>query len=233
MGHPSSYAENTVRAAAHVEHNAIPPLRLVKAPSDDGDRWRTDPNVVIMERLRDGDIEAFQVLFIKHNRAVIRLAYRILRSHDHAEEIAQTVFLNLFLSRERYQPTARFTTFLYRVTINVCFNELRRFDYSGKIESLDVKLADTNGDGSSFVDRLMDNESNEPASQLACREVAAEIVKVLERVPSHQRRALLMSRVDGFTHQEIAERLHSSRSAVKSMVFRATAALRKELVQLL
>jgi RNA polymerase sigma-70 factor, ECF subfamily len=190
--------------------------------------WRADPDVVLMERLRDGDMEAFQVLFAKYSAALVKFAYRFLGSRDRAEEVAQTAFLQLFRARKRYKPKARFATFLYRIASNLCLNELRRFDYSGKLDSLDV--ADDSESGSvSYAERLADQDSPGPAQRLACREIAAEVKKVLKELPPNQRMALLLSRVDGFSYQEVAESLDTSVSAVKSLIFRATATLRRDL----
>jgi RNA polymerase sigma-70 factor (ECF subfamily) len=226
--------QNATRNALNHGVSPIPSLQLVEVaeePNDDATSWRMDPNVVTMERLRDGDMEAFQVLFSKYSGAIAKYAYNLLGSRDRAEEVAQTVFLQLFRARKRYQPKARFVTFLYRITTNLCLNELRRFDYSGKIESLDVTDdADSNGDGSSFADRLVDSDSPGPAQRLAYRKAATEIIVVLKRLPSNQRMALLRSREDGFSYQEVAD---SSVGAVKSLICRATATLRKDLADIL
>jgi RNA polymerase sigma-70 factor, ECF subfamily len=198
----------------------------------DSASWRADPDVVTMERVRDGDTDAFQVLFSKYSSAIVKFAYRFLGSRDRAEEVAQTAFLQLYRARKRYQPKARFATYLYRIAANLCLNELRRFDYSGKIESLDTS-DDLDLDSTSFADRLPDHDSPGPADRLVCREVATEVKKVLEQLPPNQRMALLLSRVDGFSYQEVADSLDTSVSAVKSLVFRATATLRRDLAELL
>jgi RNA polymerase sigma-70 factor (ECF subfamily) len=193
---------------------------------------RADPDVVAMERVRDGDTDAFQVLFSKYSSAIVKFAYRFLGSRDRAEEVAQTAFLQLYRARKRYQPKARFATYLYRIAANLCLNELRRFEYSGKIESLDTSDG-PDLDSTSFADRLPDHDSPGPADRLVCREVATEVKKVLEQLPPNQRMALLLSRVDGFSYEEVADSLDTSVSAVKSLVFRATATLRRDLAELL
>jgi len=232
--------QNATGSALSHRARAIPSLRLVEVsekPNDDAASWRMDPNVVAMERLRDGDLDAFGVLFTKYSDAITRFAFRFLGSHDRAEEVAQSVFLQLFGARARYQPKARFATFLYRIATNLCLNELRHFDYSGKIESLDVTDTtvdpDSNGDGSSFADRLVDTDTPGPTQYLAGREAASQIIKVLERLPSNQRMALLRKRVDGFSYLEIADSLDSSTGAVKSLIYRATVTMRKDLAGIL
>jgi RNA polymerase sigma-70 factor, ECF subfamily len=193
--------------------------------------WRADPDVVLMESVRDGDIEAFQVLFNKYSGAIVKFAYRFLGTRDRAEEVAQTAFLQLFRARKRYKPRARFATFLYRIAANLCLNELRRFDYSGKIESIDVPDGPDSSSGM-ISERLPDNDTPGPAQRLACREAATEVKKVLEGLPPNQRMALLLSRVDGFSYQEVANSLDTSVSAVKSLIFRATATLRRDLAEI-
>ena len=79
----------------------------------------------------------------------------------------------------------------------------------------------------------MDTDSPGPAQRLACREAATEIIKVLKRLPSDQRRALLLSRVDGFSYREVADSLDSSIGGVKSLIYRATAPLRRDLAEIL
>lgn len=224
--------QNTARSGPD-RMSAIPSVRLAvvpKTPDDFTRSWRSDPNVQAMERLRDGDMAAFDFLFTTYSKAIVGFAYRFLGSRHRAEEVAQTVFLQLFRARERYQPTARFSTFLYRIATNVCLNELRRFDYSGRIASLDL-VDDV--DGSWFADRLADGHSPGPAQCLSGREAAAEITKALKRLPPNQRAALLLSRLDGFSYLEVADALDSSLGAVKSLVFRATATLRRDLVEIL
>ena len=192
-------------------------------------RWRSDPDVQAMERFRDGETDAFQILFSKYHDAIARFACRFLQSSARADEVAQTVFLRLVRARRRYRPTAQFKTFLYRIATNVCLNELRRFERSKEIESLDMWIAS----GPSFVDRLADTSSPAPMERVLGREAATAMIEVLKRLPSKQREALLLRRLDGFSYREIADSLDSSTAAVKSLVFRATATLRKDLAEVL
>ena len=196
---------------------------------DAATRWRSDPDVQAMERLRDGETDAFQVLFTKYHDAIARFACRFLQSPARADEVAQTVFLRLYRARERYRPTARFRTFLYRIATNVCLNEIRRLERSKETESLDMWIAS----GPSFVDRLADTNSPAPVDRILGREAATAMIEVLKRLPANQRKALLLRRLDGFSYREIADSLDSSTAAAKSLVFRATATLRKDLAEVL
>lgn len=219
-----------------LEGGAIRSLRLVKGArksNDDAASWRSDPDVRTMERLSAGDLDAFQSLYNKYSVAVTRFAYGYLHSAHRAEEVSQTVFLQIFRTRERYRPKARFATFLYRITTNFCLNEIRRFDHS-RVEALEAPDApDTKGHRRVHASRWADNHSPGPVRSLAGREAITELGKVLRRLPSNQRTALLLSRVDGLTHREVAENMDSSTASVKSLVFRATATLKKDLADVL
>jgi len=86
----------------------------------------SDPDVQLMLRVREGDADAFRELFEKHKRAIVNFAYHFIGNRQRAEEIAQDVFLQIYRAAVRYEPTAKFTTWLYRIATNACLNEVRR-----------------------------------------------------------------------------------------------------------
>ena len=193
--------------------------------------WRSDSDVVLMQRVRDGDdTSAFRELFSKHSDAGVNFAYRFVANRDRAEELAQDAFLQIYRARSRYEAKARFTTYLYRVVTNLCLNELRRFDYQGKTEPLEGKPLE---DGEEGIRELADQEIPDAEDRLAGVETGTRIQKVLDKLPANQKSALLLSRVEGLSYQEVAECLETTESAVKSLIFRATQTLREELADLL
>lgn len=193
------------------------------------DGWRSDPDVILMQRVATGDDGAFRELFAKYSEAVLNFANRFVPSRDRAEELTQDAFLQIYRARARYQPRARFTTFLYRVITNLCLNELRRFDYQGKMEPLE---GHPNEDGDATRE-LPDESIPAAEDHLAGTETGGRIRAVLDRLPANQRMALLLSRVEGLSYVEVAECLETTESAVKSLIFRATQTLRGELADLL
>jgi RNA polymerase sigma-70 factor, ECF subfamily len=192
--------------------------------------WRDDPDVDLMQRVRDGDTVAFRELFTKYGEAVVNFAYRFVNSRPRAEELAQDAFLQIYRARGRYEAKARFTTYLYRVVTNLCLNELRRFDYQGRTEPLEGRPLENGEEGSR---ELADPAIPEVEDLLAGLETGARIKKVLDKLPPNQKSALLLSRVEGLSYQEVAECLETTESAVKSLIFRATQTLREELADLL
>ena len=183
-----------------------------------------------MQRVRDGDTVAFRELFAKYSESVVNFAYRFVNNRPRAEELAQDAFLQIYRARGRYEAKARFTTYLYRVVTNLCLNELRRFDYQGKTEPLEGRPLENGEEGGR---ELPDKSLPEVEDLLAGLETGAKIKKVLDKLPPNQKSALLLSRVEGLSYQEVAECLETTESAVKSLIFRATQTLREELAELL
>lgn len=204
------------------------PKPASKEPAAAG--WRPDPDVELMQRVRAGDAAAFRELFAKYSEPVVNFAYRFVLNRDRAEELAQDAFLQIYRARGRYEAKARFTTYLYRVVTNLCLNERRRFEYQGKTEPLEGQPSE---DGTEGFRELPDETIPPAEDRLAGVETGGRIQRVLQGLPPNQRIALLLSRVEGLSYEEVAECLETTESAVKSLIFRATQALRQKLADLL
>lgn len=189
-----------------------------------------DPDVQLMLRFQKGDIEAFQQLFHKYSPSVVNFAFRFLGTQARAEEIAQEVFLQVYRWQNRYEPKAKFSTWLFKIAHNHCLNEVRKGEYRISLESLDPP-DDLEGDERER--NLPDTTASKGEDILAAKEAADRIEKVLQRVPKSQRTALLLSRMEGMSYQEVAEVLGSTEKAVKSLVFRATQSLKEGLRDIL
>jgi RNA polymerase sigma-70 factor, ECF subfamily len=210
------------------------PTRISSQPrAADIASWKADPDVQLMERVRDGEMEAFETLFRKYGGLLVNHAYQFVRSRERAEEIAQTAFLQLYRARHRYEPRAGFLAYLYRITTNVCLNEMRCREYSKTIESLNAPLENGSGGWDAAPSRIADAHSLGPIGHLVGVSLAAKVQKVLDRLPLNQRAAFLLGRVGGLSYRDVAESLQTSVSAVKSLIFRATSTLRNELQDVL
>jgi RNA polymerase sigma-70 factor (ECF subfamily) len=190
----------------------------------------SDPDVQLMLRFQAGDDDAFRELFEKYTRAIVNFAYHFVGSRPRAEELAQDVFLQVYKAAPRYEPHAKFTTWLYRIATNACLNEVRRPERRYKTRPLEYETEDSSERGEiAFPDPQA--ITGEEAS--SGRELEAKIQAALGDLPANQRAALVLSRVEGMSYREVAEALECSESAVKSLVFRATATMRKELTEFL
>lgn len=190
----------------------------------------SDPDVQLMLRLRGGDEGAFRELFEKHSRAIVNFTYQFVGSRQRAEELAQDVFLQVYRAAARYEPQAKFTTWLYRIATNACLNEMRRPEHRHRTRGLEYATDDPHERAEIA---FPDPNALAGESALAGRELEARIRAVLGKLPRSQRAALLLSRVEGLSYREVADALGCSEGAVKSLVFRATATLRHELEEFL
>src|SRR5262245_5254654 len=172
-----------------------------------------DTDVELMLRTKAGDDAAFAELFERYSNRLVSFAYRIVRNRWRAEELVQDAFLQIYRARERYSPCARFSTYIYRVVTNNCLNEIRRQDHEKTVPGETRPLADDTARG--------------PDSVVMDRQIVTRIADMVRNLPFKQRAALLLSRVEGFDHREVASCLGVSEFAVKSLVFRATRTLRE------
>jgi RNA polymerase sigma-70 factor (ECF subfamily) len=189
-----------------------------------------DPDVQLMLRFQRGDMEAFQQLFHKYSSSVVNFAFRFLGTQARAEEIAQEVFLQVYRWQKRYEAKAKFSTWLFKIAHNHCLNEVRKGEYRVSLESFDPP---DDFEGDERERNLPDTTSAKGEDVLAAKEAADRIRQVLHRIPESQRTALLLSRLEGMSYQEVAEVLGSTEKAVKSLVFRATQSLKEGLRDIL
>jgi RNA polymerase sigma-70 factor (ECF subfamily) len=173
-----------------------------------------DEDVRLMLAFRGGDGAAFEALFRRWAGPLLRYLERLLRDGAAAEELVQEVFLRVHGARERYEPQARFSTWLYRIATNLAWNELRRPRRSRPHASLD------------------DPDEPEPAApatgaeaQLDVRRLSERVLAELSRLPERQRIALCLTAVEGLAYAEVAAVLEISEPAVKALVHRARSAL--------
>ncbi|HVO20527.1 MAG TPA: RNA polymerase sigma factor [Anaeromyxobacter sp.] len=176
-----------------------------------------DPDAALMLAFQQGDEGAFRSLYERHARAMFAFCHRFVRDAARAEELAQDVFVSLHRSRDRYRPSARFKTFLYRVATNHCLNELRRREHALRQEA--------EGPGEEPVDMdVLASGAASPEEHYHARVLEAAVKELLARLPEKQRAALVLCRFEGLSYEEIAQVLETSVSAVKSLVHRATVA---------
>jgi RNA polymerase sigma-70 factor, ECF subfamily len=182
-------------------------------------------DVELMLRVRDGDREAFSVLVQRYRRPLMNFIYRFTSDPGLSEELTHEVFLKAFQAAPKYEPTAGFSTWLYRIATNATLNHLR--DDKPQL-SCSVEAA-KNEKTSPFEVRdpkaLMEDELIE-------QERIAEIRKALRSLPENQRLAVILTKYQDLSVKETARVLKLSEAAVKSLIFRAYSSLRERLIPL-
>jgi len=184
-----------------------------------------DSDAQLMLRVRDGDGASFTLLLEKHRSPVVHFLYRMVQDFAVAEELAQEVFLRVYRSRATYEPTAKFTTWLFRIATHVALNLLR----NGKNERGQERLDAENETGPA----LQVSDRNPTVEARMVYDVKlGEVRSAIASLPEKQRAAVLMHKYDEMAYAEIAEVLSCSESAVKSLLFRAYETLRARLAHM-
>ena len=179
----------------------------------------------LMLRVREGDDTSFALLLERHRGPVVHFLYRMVQNQAVSEELAQEVFLRVYRSRETYEPTAKFTTWLFRIATHVALNSIRDRKKEKGHESLNEEMLD--GMERQVADRQPTVEQ-EMVHEVKLREVR----QAIEALPAKQRAAVLMHKYEGLDYEQIAGVLSCSESAIKSLLFRAYEALRGRLAHM-
>ena len=174
-----------------------------------------DEDVRLMLAFCEGDSAAFDALFRRWAAPLLRYLERMLRDPGAAEELVQEAFLRVHGARDRYQPEARFSTWLYRIATNLALNELRRPRRRERHESVDAEGAAP----------LVDSRAPRVDDIVHARRISERVEAELDRLPERQRAALWLASVEGLSYAEVATSLDVSEKAVKSLVHRARSAL--------
>jgi RNA polymerase sigma-70 factor (ECF subfamily) len=180
----------------------------------------------LMGRVARGGQDAFEVLLSRYEDAVVTFCYAFVRNRELAEDLAQETFLRVYRSAPRYRPLAKFTTWLYRISANLCINELNK----GKLRkavSLD-EPAGSNPDGTRIVERIA-ADVKPPLNEAEIREAHALVEEAITRLPEDQRTTLVMVEYHNLSYRDIADILGVTVSAIKMRVKRARETLRDTL----
>lgn len=180
-----------------------------------------EQDMLWMEKVKKGDQEAFRLLIETHQSRVIGTVAKMLGDDTDSEDIAQQVFIRVWNSAGRYRPSAKFTTWLFKITRNLVFNELRR---RKRHPAMHIEHKEEEG---SF--QMPDPNSPSPATDMLDGELQAAIQRAIDSLPEAQRMAIILRRYEEMSYEEIADVLKLSVPAIKSILFRARADLRERL----
>ncbi len=178
-----------------------------------------DPDVLLMLRVRDDDAVAFEMLVSRFQGRIGRLMLGWVNSQEVAEELVQEVFLRVFRARKSYQPTAKLTTWIYRIANNVASNAVR--DRSRRKEYQIGKMVGPSTTNVGIEHIAMAASGAMPSRRLDTTERAVIVQQAVQALGERQRIALLLSKFEGLSYQDISETMGLSVKAVKSLLSRA------------
>jgi RNA polymerase sigma-70 factor (ECF subfamily) len=184
-----------------------------------------DPDVRLMLQVRDGDAAAFTELVLRYQNRLLTVLEHLVGSREQAEDLAQDVFVRVFKARERYEPEAKFSTWLFTIANNVASNALR-----SRSRRREVGVPEGNGADSTplALDQLAKAASGFMPTRALDKAEQAEMVRhAVSALSERQRMALLLAKFEGMSYQDIAQTMDLSVQAIKSLLSRARVNLKE------
>jgi RNA polymerase sigma-70 factor (ECF subfamily) len=193
----------------------------------DKNSYLSDPDNELMKKIGSGEVAAFKQLVEKYQRMVMATVYRYTGSRHEVEDLAQEIFFKIYKAAKRYTPQAKFSTWLYRVVANHCFNYRRNQKRDITVISLDHSFS---GEDEPSL-QLAETEEKQPENKVLQKEIEEALKKAINELPDRQRMAIILYRFEGLSYREITKVLGCSLSSVESLLFRAMTSLKEKLKQ--
>ena len=183
-------------------------------------------DVELMLQVKAGDDESFNLLLQKYRTPLVNFLYRMVRNRGTAEDLAQEVFLRVYRARKQYSPSAKFTTWLFRIATNLALNSLRDNRYHQMDVSIDAPVEED------VAPLQLPSRELRVDEKMIERDRSEFIRRAIATLPEKQRVAVLLHKYEEMDYGEIAKILECSESALKSLLFRAYETLRVQLAPL-
>ncbi len=181
--------------------------------------------LALLRRARQGDVAAFEQLVLTYEKKVINLAYRLSGSREDAADLAQEALVRVYKSLDRFREQARFSTWLYRIVVNVCLDHQRSRKRQQTV-SLDAPLEGNDGE----VPRQIASDAVDPQEAAERSDLREAVQAAIGRLSGEHRTVLVMRDIQDMPYEEIGEVLGLPLGTVKSRLNRARQALKQELL---
>ena len=183
---------------------------------------------ILVKKSQKGDYPSFEELVKRYEKKIYNLAYRIMGNKEDASDVLQETFLQAFKKLAGFKGKAKFSTWLYRIAVNICLMRKRKRKKM-EIISLDVPILTKKED--EIKRELRDDWSESPLATLENKEVKKTLSEAIDLLPEEYRTVFLLRGLNGMSNEEVAEVLKISLPAVKSRLHRARLFLRDRLSQ--
>jgi RNA polymerase sigma-70 factor (ECF subfamily) len=175
----------------------------------------------LVARSKTGDLDSFNQLVKRWERPIFALAYRTLGREEDARDVTQETFLRAFRALAGFKGDAKFSSWLYRIALNLCRDWIRRERRTPLVAT---------PEGVEIEQLIADRSPVESVEELAARaELSREVAKAMQHLPTEQRQAIILKEYHGLTFQEIADLMKCPLSTVKTRVYQGLTTLRKQL----
>ena len=182
-----------------------------------------DADALLVERVKRGDVRAFEMLVVKYQRRIERLIGRMVRDVDLVQDIAQETFIRAYRALAQFRGEAQFYTWLYRIAVNTAKKALGDLKRDPLVSESALRGRDDDDETSSVENELTTSET--PETVLAAKEIAATVNSAMEALPEELRQAVTLREIEGLSYEEIAEVMNCPIGTVRSRIFRAREAI--------
>jgi RNA polymerase sigma-70 factor (ECF subfamily) len=186
-----------------------------------------DADAPLVERVKQGDVKAFEMLVVKYQRRIERLVGRMVRDVDLVPDIAQETFIRAYRALPQFRGDSAFYTWLYRIAINTAKNHLVAMGRRPTHFNLDTQ----DPEQSEVLSELHDLDTPEGFAQ--SDEIREAINRTIRNLPEELRTAILLREIEGMSYEEIAQTMECPVGTVRSRIFRAREAIDREIAPLL
>jgi RNA polymerase sigma-70 factor (ECF subfamily) len=192
----------------------------------------SDTDALLVERVKLGDVRAFEMLVVKYQRRIERLIGRMVRDVDIVQDIAQETFIRAYRALPQFRGESAFYTWLYRIAVNTAKKALMDMKRDPLVTESALASRDEEGDETSRVENeLTDGET--PEALLASKEIGQAVNAAIEALSEDLRQAITLREIEGLSYEEIAEVMNCPIGTVRSRIFRAREAIAERLRPLL
>jgi RNA polymerase sigma-70 factor, ECF subfamily len=175
----------------------------------------------LVARSVGGDLDSFNQLVLRWERPIYALAYRVIGREEDARDVAQEAFLRAFRALGGFKGQAKFSSWLYRITLNLCRDWIRRERRTPIAQA---------PEGIDLIELAGESTPSESIEELVSRrQLGRAVEKAMKRLPEEQRTAIILKEYHGLTFQEIADLLECPLSTVKTRLYQGLSVLRKQL----
>ena len=182
-----------------------------------------EEDILLIAEARSGSERAFRTLMDKYQRPVFSICLRMVRNRDEAEDLAQESFIKVFAMLERYNPSYAFSSWLFKITSNLCIDHLRKrkIETFAMDEPIDVEKGE--------IQRQYEAPDLDPEQELMKNEKMRRLSRAIDRLPPHYRIMLILRHQENLSYEEIAESLDIPLGTVKARIHRAREMLKSGL----
>ena len=182
-----------------------------------------DADAPLIERVKQGDVKAFEMLVVKYQRRIERLIGRMVRDVDIVPDIAQETFIRAYRAIPRFRGESAFYTWLYRIAVNTAKKALMELKRDPLISESALASREDDDETSRVENELADGET--PDAVLASKQIAAAVNSAIESLSEDLRQAITLREIEGLSYEEIAELMNCPIGTVRSRIFRAREAI--------